>query len=255
MKLEELLSSLPQSTLRGDEVTLPDSVYRRIFKFAGLRKGDVFYHLGCGDGRAVELAVRDFGVEKGVGIEIDGKLAAKARRRLARLKAAEVVNKDMRSAFISDASVLLFWSTDPAQVSRMLRRFRNELRDRARVITIWAPLGMTLPSRVEFPFFVTRKPFKRARSIRQQIKAIYGTNCIDFTASWLLAERYIDALEVVPSSHRRFVNILQSMVIWINAWNMGVACEDEVPPPVQTYVGILKTFFDIDLSGMITAKK
>jgi hypothetical protein len=40
-------------------------------------------------------------------------------------------------------------------------------------------------------------------------------------------------------------------VIWINAWNMGVACEDEVPSPVHTYIGILKTFFNIDLSSMI----
>ena len=60
---------------------------------------------------------------------------------------------------------------------------------------------------------------------RQQIKSIYGTNCIDFTASWLLAQRYIDALEVTPGEYRWFVNILQSMVIWINAWNMDIACE------------------------------
>jgi hypothetical protein len=129
------------------------------------------------------------------------------------------------------------------------------LKNGCRVITIWAPLGMTIPDKIEFPFFVCKKPFKRARSIRQQIKAVYGNKCIDFTASWLLAERYIDALEVVPSDYRRFVNILQSMVIWINAWNMGVACEDEIPPPVQTYVGILKTFFGIDLSEMIREQK
>jgi hypothetical protein len=36
---------------------------------------------------------------------------------------------------------------------------------------------------------------------------------------------------------------------------MGVACEDEVPPPVQTYIGILKTFFSVDLSEMIIIKE
>jgi hypothetical protein len=46
---------------------------------------------------------------------------------------------------------------------------------------------------------------------------------------------------------------LHSMIIWINAWNSGVACEKEVPPPVTTYIGILKTFFNIDLSTMIKA--
>jgi hypothetical protein len=49
--------------------------------------------------------------------------------------------------------------------------------------------------------------------------------------------------------------MLQSMIIWINAWNMGVTCEDEIPPPVQTYIGILKTFFNIDLSEMIHRTK
>ena len=47
--------------------------------------------------------------------------------------------------------------------------------------------------------------------------------------------------------------MLHSMIIWINAWNSGVACEKEVPPPVTTYLGILKTFFNIDLSTMIKA--
>jgi hypothetical protein len=36
---------------------------------------------------------------------------------------------------------------------------------------------------------------------------------------------------------------------------MGVACEDEIPPPVQTYLGILKTFFNIDMSSMVTKEQ
>lgn len=253
MKLDELLSSLPQSTLKGDSITLPDSVIRKIFKFAGLRKSDIFYHLGCGDGREVDLAAREFAVKKAVGIEIDKELSEKARKRIAKLKNASIINDDIRDAEISKATILLFWFTEPGLVNDMIKRFKHELKQGARVITIWAPLGLTLPNKIDFPFFVSRKPFRRAHSIRQQIRAIYGNDCIDFVASWLLAERYIDALEVVPGDFRRFVNILQSMVIWINAWNMGVSCEKEIPPPVQTYVGILKTFFNIDLSETIKA--
>ena len=255
LNLDELLSSLPQSTVKGDTVSLSDNVIRRIFKLASVRKNDVFFHLGSGDGRAVELAATEFGVKKSVGVEMDKSQADKARSRLARLANAEIVVKDIRKVDISKATVLLFWFTSPEIVDYMIKRFKKDLRDGARVISIWAPLGLTLPNKVDFPFFVSKKPFKRARSIRQQIKTIYGNECIDFTASWLLAERYIDALEVVPPDYRRFVNILQSMVIWINAWNMGVACEDDVPPPVQTYVGILKTFFNIDLSETMTGHK
>jgi trans-aconitate methyltransferase len=255
LNLDELLTSLPQSTLQGDAISLPDSVIRRIFKFASLRKSDIFYHLGSGDGRAVELAAKEFGVKKAVGIEIDKSYAQIARTRTAKLPNAEIVVSDIRKADISKATVLLFWFTSPDLVDKMIKRFRSDLNNGTRVITIWSPLGLTLPDKVDFPFMVSKKPFRRARSIRQQIKAIYGNECIDFTASWLLAERYIDALEVVRSDYRRFVNILQSMVIWINAWNMGVACEKEIPPPVQTYVGILKTFFNIDLSKTIIEQK
>ncbi len=238
----------------GEAVSLPDNVIRKIFQFAKLKKSDVFYHLGCGEGNAVAIAAKEFGVKKSVGIDINKAALSKARKNIAGTKNAEIMNADIRKADISDATVILFWFNDPDMVDTMEKRFK-QLKDGSRVITIWAPLGMTLPDKIDFPFFVSKKPFKRAKSIRQQIKAIYKTDCIDFTAAWLLAERYIDALEVVPGEYRRFVNMLQGMVIWINAWNMGVACEDEVPPPVQTYVGILKTFFSIDLTSMIQARK
>ncbi|MEW6604110.1 MAG: methyltransferase domain-containing protein [Thermoproteota archaeon] len=254
MEIHEFLSTLPQSVVTGENVSLPDSVVRKVFEFAKLKRGDVFYHLGCGEGNTVAIAAKEFGVRKSVGIDINKAAVSKARKNIAGLKNVEIVNADIRKADISDATVILFWFNDPDMVDAMEKRFKK-LKDGTRVITIWAPLGMTLPDKIDFPFFVSKKPFKRAKSIRQQIKAIYKTDCIDFTAAWLLAERYIDALEVVPGEYRRFVNMLQGMVIWINAWNMGVACEDEVPPPVQTYIGILKTFFSIDLTSMIKEQK
>jgi trans-aconitate methyltransferase len=251
LELSDFLSSLPQSVLTGERVSLNDTVVRRIFNFARLKKSDIFYHLGCGEGNAVSVAAKEFGVKKSVGVEADKSIAHKARRKITGIKNAYIINADVRKVDISEATILLFWFNDSHIVDVMTKRFRKELMDGARVITIWAPLGMTLPEKVEFPFLINKKPFKRARTIQQQIRSIYGSDCVDFTASWLLAERYIDALEATPNQYRRFVNILQSMVIWINAWNMNVACEDEVPPPVQTYIGILKTFFNIDMSSMI----
>ena len=251
MELGDFLSSLPQSVLSGERVSLSDSVIRKILIFAKLKKSDIFCHLGCGEGNAVAIAAKEFGAKKSVGIEIDKSLADKAVKNIAGIKNAYIINADIRKADISDATILLFWFSDSDFIDSLTKRFSKELKDGSRVITIWAPLGMTLPDKVEFPFFVNKKPFRRAKSIQQQIRSIYGTDCIDFTASWLLAQKYIDALEVTPNEYRRFVNILQSMVIWINAWNMNVACEDEVPPPVQTYIGILKTFFNIDMSSMI----
>lgn len=253
MNIGEFLSTLPKDVVSGKEAALADAVVRKMLKLAGVRRSDVFYHLGCGRGNAVAIAAKEFGVRKAVGVEADSRLAAAARRAVAGLENAEIVKGDPLSdaADLSKATVVMFLPpSDPDAAEAIAKRLRLLKKKGARLVTVWSPPGMLLPDRVDFPFIVCKKPFRRARSVRQQIKAVYGTECVDFTASWLMAERYIDALEAVPAQYRRFVNMLQSMVIWINAWNMGVTCEDGVPPPVTTYLGILREFFGIDLSDM-----
>jgi SAM-dependent methyltransferase len=248
LNIEQFLSTLPQDVMKG-KVEIPDKVLKKMFRLAGLRKGDVFCHLGCGSGNAVRLAAK-LGVKKAIGVEPDAKLAQEARRKTSRLKNAEIIAGDLRDADISSATLVLFWPSDPELVDALVKKFRRSLKKGARVLTIWSPPGMMLPDKVNFPFFVCKKPFRYASSVRQQIQAVYGTKCVDFTAAWRLAEKFIDELGVVPQEYRRFVNMLQGMVIWINAWNMGVACEDGVPPPVQAYLGILREFFQIDMSDM-----
>ena len=251
MDLKEFLSPLPQSVIKGEDRLLPDNLIRKIFTFGGLNEHDIFYDLGCGINNTVALASKEFNVKRSIGIEIKRGRCFENRKKIVGLKNARIINQDIRKTNLSEATVLLFWFTDSKMIQQMIRKFENELKNSARIITLWSPLDMMLPSRIEFPFFLSKKPFSYAGNIRNQIEAIYGNSCIDFTASWLLAEKYIDTLEVVPGQYRRFVNVLKSITIWINAWNMGVACEEEIPPPVESYIGILKTFFDIDLSNNI----
>ncbi len=52
-------------------VPTPDKVVQAMCKLAGVKKGDVVYDLGCGDGRIVITAVTKFGAARGVGIDID----------------------------------------------------------------------------------------------------------------------------------------------------------------------------------------
>jgi hypothetical protein len=210
--------------------------------------------LGCGTNNTIRIAAQEFKVKKSVGIEIRKSLATKARNNIAGIANAQIINQDIRKVRITDASVLMLWFTNPRIIGQMIKRFEIELSDGARVITLWSPLELMVPTRAKFPFFVCKKPFNYAENLSEQIKAIYGTTCIDFNASWLLADRYICTLEVVPGEYRRFLNMLHSMIIWINAWNSGVACENEIPPPVTTYIGILKTFFNIDLSNLVDAR-
>jgi trans-aconitate methyltransferase len=256
LKIQDFISSLPQSVVKGEDISIPDNVARKILRIANIRKTDIFYELGYGNNNTVTIAAKEFKVKRAVGVEIRKAMSMKAHKRIPKINnSIEIIKGDIRTIDISDATVLLFWFTDPDIIDQMINRFENELENSARIITIWSPPDLMLPTKTEFPFFVCEKPFKYAKNIKQQIKAIYGNPCIDFTASWLLVEKYLHELEVVPRQYLRFVNMLQSMIIWINAWNMGVTCEDEIPPPVQTYIGILKTFFNIDLSDMIHRTK
>lgn len=52
-------------------VPTPHEVVREMLKVTQVGKDDVVYDLGCGDGRIVIAAVKDFGAKRGVGVDID----------------------------------------------------------------------------------------------------------------------------------------------------------------------------------------
>jgi uncharacterized protein (TIGR03000 family) len=59
------------AAIRVPYVPTPQSVVDEMLKFAGVKEGDVVYDLGCGDGRIVVTAVKDFKAKKGFGLDID----------------------------------------------------------------------------------------------------------------------------------------------------------------------------------------
>jgi len=52
-------------------VPTPPEVVERMLKLGKAKKGDVYYDLGCGDGRIVITAVQKFGAARGTGYDID----------------------------------------------------------------------------------------------------------------------------------------------------------------------------------------
>lgn len=51
-------------------VPTPEVVVNKMLEFGDIKKGDVLFDLGCGDGRVVAIAAKKFGI-KGVGVDID----------------------------------------------------------------------------------------------------------------------------------------------------------------------------------------
>jgi len=251
IKIEEFLKSLPNNIISGDNAQLPEHSFRKIFKFLDLNEKDVFYHLGCGDGKGIAIALEEFNVKKAVGIENNKEAIQQAEKLLKKknLKNIELLYEDVRTAKINDATVVLFWFTDNDIIETMMKRFEN-LQRGSRIITIWGALPNCLPGKVDFPYIINTVPFKSA-NLKEQLLAIFDTKCIDFVTAWEYAERYTKAIGSLNSENDRFLTILQSLIIWINAKNLGIACGSEIPEPIKNYMGILKTFFGIEVEHLL----
>ncbi len=252
MKIEEYLASLPQSIISGQEVQLPDHAFRDILRFAALTKEDVFYHLGCGNGKGIAIALEEFGVQKAVGIDNDIEKITSAKNLLKEKKLTNGILQcqDITQSYISDATVVLFWFSDQHIIESMTEKF-SRLKWGCRIITIWGPLPGFLPDKVDFPYILNIIPFKKAYDLKEQLLAVFGTDCIDFVTAWEFAERYTKAIGSPEVGNDRFLTIIQSLIIWINAKNLGVACGDEIPQPIRNYINILRTFFNIDVEYLL----
>lgn len=245
MKIEEFLESLPQNIVSGDEVQLPDKSFREIFNFVDLGKDDVFYHLGCGDGKGVEIAVREFNVKKGIGIDNNIEKINEAKN-----ISGEFICEDIKNSKFFDATVILFWFTDEEIIKHMIKKF-EKLKPGTKIVTIWGPLPDCLPEKVNFPYIINTVPFNKAETLQEQVLAVFGVKCVDFVTAWEFAERYTKAIGDPQVKNDRFLTIIQTLVIWINAKNLGVACREEIPESIKTYIEIMKMHFDIDFEHLL----
>lgn len=249
MKLEEYLETLPKGIMSGEDVQLPENSLRDIFNFVGLNENDVFYYLGCGDGKGVSIAAKEFNVRKSTGIDINNDKIIQAKNTI-NCENVNFLCEDIVDSDFDDATVILFWFTEQDIISKMLPRF-SQLKEGCRIVTIWGPLSEYMPYKVQFPYIINKVPFKPAKDLKEQLLSVFGVKCIDFVTAWEHAERYTKAIELPDAENNRFVTIIQSLIIWINAKNLGVACGDEVPESIRTYIGILKNFYDIEVDHLL----
>jgi len=251
LKIEEYLETLPNNLLNGEDVQLPEKSFREIFKFADIGKNDIFYHLGCGNEIGIEIATNEFKVKKAVGIDNNPEKIQHAKEILEQKNTrCQLICKNIEESDISDASVILFWFTDDNVINQMLKKF-EDLKPGTKIITIWGPLPDCLPDKVNFPYIINKVPFKKAKNMQEQVLAIFGVKCVDFVTAWEFAERYTKSIGTPEIRNDRFLTIIQTLVIWINAKKLGVACGEEIPESIQTYINIMKMHFDIDFEYLL----
>ena len=251
MKIEEYLETLPNNLLNGEDVNLSEKSIREIFKFIELGKNDIFYHLGCGDEKGIEIAITEFNVKKAIGIDNNFEKIKQGKENLKNKNInGELICESIEEFNISDATVILFWFTDENIINSMTEKFEN-LSPETKIITIWGPLPNCLPNKVNFPYIINKVPFKKAQNMQEQLLAIFGVKCVDFVTAWEFAERYTKSIGSPDIKNDRFLTIIQTLVIWINAKKLGVVCGEEIPESIQTYINIMKMHFDIDFEHLL----
>jgi predicted RNA methylase len=109
---------------------------RAICKLAKVKKGDLIYDLGSGDGTALIIAASEFGA-KGVGVEIDpfrylvSKVLLKINGVSDRI---EIVRGNFFSQDIKEADVIFVYLV-PKTLERLLPKFKKELKKGTRIIS------------------------------------------------------------------------------------------------------------------------
>ena len=251
MKFEEYLETLPKNLLSGEDVQLPEKSFREIFKFSNLGKDDVFFHLGCNNEKGIEIAINEFKVKKAIGIDNNLEKIQNAQKKIEEKNIdVKVIHQNIEESDISDATVILFWFTDENIIKKMIKKF-EKLKPETKIITVWGPLPNCLPDKINFPYIINKVPFKKAENLQAQLLAVFGVKCIDFVTAWEFAERYTKSISGSEVKNDRFLTIIQTLIIWINAKELGVVCTEEIPESIKTYISIMKMHFDIDFEYLL----
>ncbi|HEY8606112.1 MAG TPA: class I SAM-dependent methyltransferase [Noviherbaspirillum sp.] len=127
-------------------VPTPQEVVDRMLEIANVRKSDLVYDLGCGDGRMVVTAARKYGA-RGIGIDIDPQRIAEARANAAKAKVTDKVKFNVGNLFktdLSDASVVTLYLLN--SINRELRpQLWRQLKVGTRVVSHAFDMGDEWP--------------------------------------------------------------------------------------------------------------
>jgi SAM-dependent methyltransferase len=125
-------------------------VVDEILRLARVGRDDTVYDLGCGDGRIVIAAARDFGA-RGVGIDLDPRRIDEAN---AAARAAGVTDRvrfvvqDLFKSDLSGASVLTLYLF-PELNARLRPKLLAELKPGTRIVSHQFLIGDWPPERIE----------------------------------------------------------------------------------------------------------
>ena len=133
----------------------------RIFKLADLKPGQIFYDLGCGDGKVVIYAANNYKA-RAVGLEIllPLYLVCKLRQVLNKRSNIEFKLKNLYKENLASADVVYFFGIPRVLNENFFLKLKRELRPGAKIISYsfklhnWEPKVIDKPSEKDLPVYL-----------------------------------------------------------------------------------------------------
>lgn len=124
-------------------VATPPQIVEAMLALAQITSEDSVCDLGCGDGRILISAIRNFGARKAIGYEIRGDICEATEKEIQKLhlqNRIEIVHGDLLEANLSDCSVLTLYLSNEA--NELLRsKLQEQLKPGSRVICYSFPIN------------------------------------------------------------------------------------------------------------------
>lgn len=132
----------PDAPQLAPYVPTPQDVVDRMLELAGVKKGDVVYDLGCGDGRIPITAAQKFGA-RGVGVDIDPQRIAEANANAAKAGVTGLVTFKLQDAMttdVSDATIVTLYLLSASNL-RLRPILTRQLKPGARIVSHTFSMG------------------------------------------------------------------------------------------------------------------
>jgi ubiquinone/menaquinone biosynthesis C-methylase UbiE len=131
-------------------VPTPEEVVEAMCKLAKVGKGDVVYDLGCGDGRIVISAVKDFGAKRGVGVDLDPDRIKDSKKNAKRQGVADRIafrqGDVLNIKDLSEASVVMLYMGEDVNL-RLRPILKKTLRPGSRIVSHDFRMGDWMPEK------------------------------------------------------------------------------------------------------------
>jgi SAM-dependent methyltransferase len=126
---------------------------KRIFKLAALKPDEIFYDLGCGDGRVAIYAAKNINA-KVIGLELAWPLCliCKIRQLFHKNKNLEFKFKNLFRQNLARANAVYIFAANPGKLKgKLIKKLEAELKPNVRIITYAFPIAGWQPKIIDKP--------------------------------------------------------------------------------------------------------